>query len=98
MDEEYAFIWDNATIHNSLLIQKFLADNKLSLITIPKYCPFVNAWEKAILNIKSRVRKMEREGKEISLMAFKGVINMIIPQELESWVKMSFRDTLELLK
>ena len=45
------------------------------MITILAYSPVVNACEKLILNIKTKVRKLEREGKEISLATFKRVID-----------------------
>ena len=69
-DEKYALIWDNAKIHISKLVQKFLRDHKLWMITIPAYSPVVNAAEKIILIIKSRIRKYERSGGRVTLQTF----------------------------
>ena len=65
LSEDYALIWDNSKIHTAKIVQDFAIERKLTIITIPAYWPFVNAWEKLILIIKSKVRRIEREGKEI---------------------------------
>ena len=74
-------------------MQRFLEEYKLLLITIPPYSPFVNSWEKLILNIISRVRKVGRSGKEITLNTFKNWIDSIKADELRKWVLKSFIDT-----
>ena len=56
-----------------------------------------NAWEKLILNIKTRVRKYEREGNEITLMAIKRWLDSIKSSELDQWVIKSSWDVLFLL-
>ena len=68
------------------------------MITIPAYSPVVNAFENLILNIKTKVRKLEREGKEISLATFKRVIDSIQIYELESCVKASFKEAYTMTK
>ena len=90
---KYAIICDNAKIHLANLIQKYLAERKISLITIPAYSPFVNPCEKAILIIKSKVRKIERNGKIINLRTFMKWINEITADSLKSWVMESWRET-----
>ena len=97
MDENYAIVCDNSKVHVSKLIQDFLKEHKLWIITIPAYCPWVNAWEKLILNVKTRVRKYEREGNEITLMIIKRWLDSIKPSELGQWVIKSYRDVLCLL-
>ena len=95
--ENYALIWDNARIHVSNNIQEFLKEQRLCLITIPAYSPVLNAAEKIILNIKSRIRKNEREGKIVSLVAIRRIIDSISQAELKGWIKASFQDTYNLL-
>ena len=98
MNESYAIICDNSKVHVSKLIQEFLNKEGLWIITIPAYSPTVNAWEKLILNIKSRVRKIEGEGLEITLMTFKRWFDSIGLIEFQRWVTESFLDTLNILK
>ena len=93
LKEDYALVCDNSKVHVSKLMQWFLEEYKLWLITIPSYSPFVNPCEKLILNIKSRIRKVGRSGKEITLKTFKNWIDSIKPDELRKWVLKSFIDT-----
>ena len=88
----YAIICDNAKNHLANLIQKYLEERKISLITIPANSPFVNPCEKAILIIKSKVRKIERNWKLINLRTFMKLINEITADCLKSWVMESLRD------
>ena len=97
-DYNYALIWDNARIHVSELITQFLIEQRLLMITIPAYSPVVNACENLILNIKAKVRKLEREGKEISLATFKRVIDSIQIYELEGCIKASFKEAYTMAK
>ena len=62
-NESYWIICDNATIHKSKLITKFLSSNCIWMITIPPYCPSLNAVEKLILSIKQKVNKEIDSGK-----------------------------------
>ena len=97
INDSYAFIWDNCKIHVSKEVQDYLGNNKLWLITIPAYCPFVNAWEKLILIIKSRVRMEERKGKVVNLQMFKKFIDSIKSWELQKWISESFKESSELI-
>ena len=54
---------DNASIHKTLEIQKFIRDNNLHAITIAPYSPALNAAELVIQVIKAKVAK--RRGKEL---------------------------------
>ena len=49
---EYAIIWDNSKIHTSKSIKNYVSQHKINLITISGYWPYVNPWEKLILNVK----------------------------------------------
>ena len=62
-NESYWIICDNATIHKSKLITGFLTANNIWMITIPPYCPSLNAIEKLILSIKQKVNKEIDNGK-----------------------------------
>ena len=75
-----------------------MIEQRLLMITIPAYSPVVNACEKLILNIKAKVRKLEREGKEISLATFKRVIDSIQIYELEGCIKASFKEAYTMAK
>ena len=90
---KYVIICDNAKIYLANLIQKYLAERKISLITIHAYSKFVNPCEKAILIIKSKVRKIERKRKIINLRTFMKWINEIKANSLKSWVMESWRET-----
>ena len=70
-ENDFALICDNARIHVANYVQKFLVKRKLWITTIPAYCPFINAWKKLILIVKSKIRKIERQGNQISLRSFK---------------------------
>ena len=83
IDKNYVIVCDNSKVHVSKLIRDFLKDYKLWIITIPAYCPWVNAWEKLILNIKTWVRKYEREINEITLMTIKRWLDSIKSSELD---------------
>ena len=97
MDKNYAIVCDNSKVHVSKLIRDFLKEYKLWIIIIPAYCPWVNAWEKLILNIKTIARKYEREGNEITLMTIKRWLDSIKSSELDQWMIKSYRDVLCLL-
>ena len=97
-DYNYALIWDNARIHVSELITQFLIKQRLLMITIPAYSLIVNACKKLILNIKTKVRKLEWEGKEISLATFKRVIDSMQIYELEGCIKASFKKVYTMTK
>ena len=62
-NETYWIICDNATIHKSKLITKFLTSNNTWTITIPPYCPSLKAVEKLILSIKQKINKEIDSGK-----------------------------------
>ena len=97
LEESYAIIWDNSKIHVSKAVSEFLVNQQLWLITIPPYSPFVNSWEKLILLIKSRMRRKEREGRNISLRTFKNWMNEIKKDELNGWIKANLKETLDLV-
>ena len=63
-DESYWIICDDATIHKSKLIVEFLISNNIWIITIPPYCPSLNAIERLILSIKQKINKEIDSGKE----------------------------------
>ena len=44
LSEDYGLIWDNSKIHSAKIVQDFAIERKLTIITIPAYWPFANAW------------------------------------------------------
>ena len=56
-NESNWIICDNTTIYKSKLIVEFLTSNNIWIITIPPYCPSLNAVEKLILSIKQKINK-----------------------------------------
>ena len=97
INDSYAFIWDNCKIQALKEVQDYLWNNKLWLITIQAYYPFVNTWEKLILIIKSRVRIEERKSKVVNQQMFKKFIDSIKSWELQKGISESFKESSELI-
>ena len=57
-DSKYLVIWDNASIHKSVLVKSLWRQKAISILTILPYSPSLNVAEKMILAIKSKVYKM----------------------------------------
>ena len=95
--DKYAVIWDNSKVHVASVVQKFLKEQELWIISIPPYWPYVNAWEKLILIIKQQIRMIERKGREINLRVFKQWIDRLTVKELEHWAKQSSSETLKII-
>ena len=96
--KKYCIVFcNNSKVVFSKLIQDFLKEHKLWIITIPTYCPWLNAWEKLILNAKTRVRKYESKGKEISQMIIKRWFDSIKLLVFSQWVIKSYWNVLCLL-
>ena len=47
-ERNYMIVWDNASIHRSSKMLKFLEWSKIRLITIPAYSPWLNPVEHMI--------------------------------------------------
>ena len=58
---------DNAPVHTSATICKFLMSSELRVITITPYCPALNPWEKLILAIKSKLKSKIAHDKVLNL-------------------------------
>ena len=63
LDNERIVVWDNASIHLSEIVSKFILSTKLRVITIPPYNPVLNPVEKLINFIKMKLRKIHGMGK-----------------------------------
>ena len=57
------YILDNASIHKTSEVQKFVAKNKICMITIPPYSPSLNAAELFINAIKSKLKQKQLSGR-----------------------------------
>ena len=47
-ENNYAIVCDNASIHKSAKVMKFLKDSKIRMFTIPAYNPWLNSVESMI--------------------------------------------------
>ena len=63
LDNERIVVWDNASIHLSEIVSKFISSTKSRVITIPPYNPVLNPVEKLINCIKMKLRKLHGMGK-----------------------------------
>ena len=67
-------LFDNAKIHKSEKVSKYFAENYLLAQTIPAYSPWMNPFEKTLLSIKQKARKLQKEEKLTWLPMFKWII------------------------
>ena len=49
---------DNASIHKTLVVKKFLENSKFSVVTIPPYLSSLNAAETVIHSIKDKLKSL----------------------------------------
>ena len=63
--EPFVFIWDNSRVHSNELINSFLVKSRLRAISIQQYSPVLNPWEKLINSIKSKIKIMHSEGRQV---------------------------------
>ena len=59
----WCYIMDNASIHKTKQVQGFTEKNNLIIITIPPYCPSLNAAETIIQSIKTKIRCLTWNGR-----------------------------------
>ena len=98
LSDNFAILLDNASIHKTTIIQEFCKSEGVWMITIPSYWPFLSPWEKAINNIKRKVKSKQNSGKMINLKSFKTVIDDVKPQMLTKCVVQSRQETYDLLR
>ena len=60
--KELLILLDNASIHKTKMVSKFVYDSNIRLITIPPYEPSLNPVEKFILAIKLKLRQKKQKG------------------------------------
>ena len=82
-------VLDNASLHKSKDTIKFIRKNSIKLISIPPYSPQLNAAEKMIALIKSKLRKSWIENELRSLKLIKRIVDGINSESWESWFKSS---------
>ena len=56
-NHKFIFIADNAAIHKSREVQRFLEHNSLSILSICPYSPWLNPVESYISAIKAKIKK-----------------------------------------
>ena len=62
-NDKYWIIYDNASIHKTKSIKELATKMKIRVLTIPPYCPVLNAAENFILSIKKKIIKYNEEGR-----------------------------------
>ena len=60
--KRFFIILDNASIHKTHEVSKFVSDSKIRMLTIPPYEPSLNPVEKFILALKSKLRQKKQRG------------------------------------
>ena len=56
----FFIILDNASIHKTREVSKFVSDKKIRVLTIPPYNPYLNPVEKFILALKNKLRQKKQ--------------------------------------
>ena len=59
---KFVIIMDNASIHKTHEVSKFILDSKIRAVTIPPYEPSLNPVEKFILALKTKLRQKKQSG------------------------------------
>ena len=57
--QPFVLVLDNSSVHVSEISQSFYKSTKISVLTIPKYSPFLNTAEKLIGSIKKNIEKLQ---------------------------------------
>ena len=91
-------VFDNAPIHKANHIKKLLVDANITIITITPYEPSLNAAEKLILAIKSKIKTRQYQGKMMSLASVKAVADEVSNIRLSGLVEATFKESLEKMK
>ena len=92
------FFMDNAPIHKASLIAELCKSTNLCIIPIALYSPFLNPTEKLILFIKSKIRKIQKSGKLITLKVIQKVIDDISEHTLSKWIWDRHIETVNLIR
>lgn len=66
---------DNSSVHVNPTSRKFMSDSGIKCVSIPPYCPQLNAAEKAIAAIKSNLKKCWIGGRTPNLNIVKQTID-----------------------
>ena len=56
-------VMDNAPYHKSKIVQYFIKNSRVSIITITPYCPCLNPAEKIIMWIKQKLKRQQWMGR-----------------------------------
>ena len=91
---KWVLVADNASIHKTDEIKRFLLSSNLLLTTIPTYSPWLNPWEHLILAIKAKIRQIQRNDKMITLNSIKGIIDELDQSDLKKYIVASLKETL----
>ena len=96
ISDRYALVWDNARIHKSIDVIKFIEQHRLCIAWITTYWSFVNHCERLILIINTKMRAIERTCRDVNLAKFKNWVDQIKQTKLIRCIRESFEETLTL--
>ena len=96
--EKIWFIFDNSSLHRSKEFLKFARNKGVRCLAIPPYTPQLNAAEKTIVCIKSKLKEHWAASKLLSLGLIKTIIYNITSGTWEKWVRSTMLETLKTLK
>ena len=91
-------IWDNASLHTWKESTEFMKKQGIKWITITPYSPQLNAAEKIIGFIKSKLRKVWLNGKPLSIAALKEILDQIIFDIWKGWINSSRTEIMNKMK
>ena len=78
----FVLVLDNASVHVSEISQSFYKSTKISVLTIPKYSPFLNPAEKLIGSIKRNIEKLQGQGRWVIYSTFYSIIGKLMSEVL----------------
>ena len=93
-EEKVWILWDNSSMHVSQKSTEFMKQAGIPCLTIPPYCPQLNAAEKAIALIKFKLRSGWVGQAPINLILIKTIVDNIDVKQWENLVKSSRIETI----
>ena len=96
--KRYIYFYWYAPIHKASLIAELCKSTNLCIITIVPYSPFLNPTEKLILFIKSKIWKIQKNRKLITLKVIQKIIDDITERSLSKWISDSKIETINLIR
>ena len=92
------FILDNSSVHVNSKSRKFMDESNIRWVSIPPYSPQLNAAEKLIASIKSKIKCCWIEGRTLNLNIIKQIIDEMTTNSWKRWIESSRLETYFKLK